>query len=239
MKTDEFAGKSFTAPEARARLFTEVVLRHVRPDQSLRVLDIGCGGGAALFELAKALPRAQLEGVDVSELNIRMAEATCRQLALDQRLRFVVADYMSFRAAPFDLVVSDSTLQHIAEADKRLFSKLVDDLAPRGLLIFSIPHACAYNSMLWGIRRLFRLLRSPFTDRLILAAGRLLERGRYSEQLLRERVPYMYLLPERRGGRRLNRYLQESFPFDFVAEHPVPHVSLAQPKHRVSIFRKR
>jgi len=46
---------------------------HIHAGRS--VLDIGCGGGAALFELAERCPGAKLAGCDVSPLAIEIATA--------------------------------------------------------------------------------------------------------------------------------------------------------------------
>ena len=236
---EHFIGKTFTAPKERRGFFTETILRFVNPEGTFRILDVGCGTGKQLFDLAETFPNARLTGVDISEGNIQIAENTRKGLLFNERLNFIAADYMNFQADLFDIIISDSTLQHISVPTKDLFSKLSADLAPGGYLIFTMPCVCFYNSILSMVRRIFRLFRSPLTDAVILAGGKILHGKQISEQLLRERVLYMYLSHKHYSSKTLNRQLENSFALELVDEFSVPHTSLAQPKHRMNIFRKR
>jgi hypothetical protein len=87
-------------------------------------------------------------------------------------------------------------------------------------------------------RRLFRLIRSPATDRLILAVGKKFHKNGVAEGLLRERIGYMYSLPHCYFGPALRRLLVRECGLEPVAEMPLAHASLAQPKHRMYVFRK-
>jgi trans-aconitate methyltransferase len=234
MAGQNFAGKTFTAPEESCRLFTALVLPHLASDSAIRVLDIGCGTGGQIFNMAKALPKASFTGVDVSEANIAIA----RSFSQNERIRFVVADYLDWAAEPFDLIISRSTLHLIEAPTEKLLSKISRDLVPGGLLAFTMPYGCLYNHFLWIVRRLFRAVRSPFTDRLLYVAGKRLHGRWMSEEMLRERVHYMYLLPQRYGGRAFDELLQRHYGLRLLSRCEIPHAGPGQPKHRFYIFQK-
>jgi 2-polyprenyl-3-methyl-5-hydroxy-6-metoxy-1,4-benzoquinol methylase len=62
-----------------------------RLTSGIRVLDVGCGSGAAMVELAAAFPASTFTGYDFSREAIDAAEATARQREL-RNVRFVTAD---------------------------------------------------------------------------------------------------------------------------------------------------
>lgn len=239
MAKEDFLDKTFTAPPERRRQTIAFILRYVDPQRSSRVLDLGCGTGEQLVDLARELPNAHLTGVDVAEMNIRRAREHTRGKPVEGRLTFVVADYLHFETTPFDLIISDSTLQNIDAPTATLFSKINSDLVPGGSLVATLPYACVYNRLIWSVRRAFRLLRSPWTDSLLLTVAKLLHRGRYSEPSLQQRLHYMYLLPHLYDSKAFRQLLEASWGLTLVGEGEVPHESLAQPKHRILVWRKR
>ena len=96
--------------------------------------------------LAALLPQATFTGVDISAANIRSAEIMRRG---GSRRRsgssFVLGDYMAFRDAPFDLILSDGVLHYVDAPDEELAAKLAADLAPGGTLIVAMATDCLYN----------------------------------------------------------------------------------------------
>jgi SAM-dependent methyltransferase len=238
MSSLNFAGRVFTAPPEIVARLTEAVTRWVEPHTPLAVLEIGCGTGEQLFSLAAAWPRARLTGIDISAPNIDRAWRAWRERGSCERLGFVAGDYVEQELGRFDLIISVSTLHLIDCPTARLFAKVARELKPNGLLIFTIPYGCFFNYALWSVRRLFRLLRSPATDRLILAVGKKLHQSGVSEELLRERVGYMYSLPHCYLGPSLKHLLSAQFGLELVGDWPLPHASLAQPKHRFCVYRK-
>ena len=235
--TGEFAHSTFTAPGERCRRLTEAVLRFVDAGAPLRLLEIGCGSGNQLADLARRLPRARLEGVDVSPANIEIANRMKAGSPAPDRLSFVAADYLAHPLEPAQVILSDSTL-HLIEGDTRtLFAKVREELTDEGILVFTMPRRCLHNHLLWAARRLFRLARGRLTDGLILAAGRALNPG-MSRELLRERVVYMYLLPHRHYNRALRRLVLDQLGFSLVHSENWPLASLAQPKHALVVLRK-
>lgn len=233
-----FAGRTFTAPEARSRWFVEALRPHLAAARALRVLDVGCGTGVELFALARVLPDSVLTGIDVSEKNVRRAETARRGDPAGKRISFVAQDYLSFSGGEFDLIIMDSTLQNIAAEDGVLYGKLARDLAPGGVLAVSWPFDCAYNRALWMLRRMLRAVRGRATDAFILGLGKVLHRGAVDACLLAERVEYMYLLPFRYDCPAARRELESRHGLKLVAGRRVPHASPGSPQHNFTVFRR-
>lgn len=231
--------ETFTAPAERVARVTAVVLRRVEPEAAVRVLDVGCGTGEQLLALAAALSRAGLTGLDISEPSIRRARAAAAARGVAGRISFHAGDYMAFQDGPFDLILADTVLHAIPAPTGDLFAKLSADLAPGALLIYTMPSSCGYNRALAGFRRVLRWLQHPVTDRLILVVARFLHGRAWDSESLRERIPYMYLVPARYDGPGLHALLSDTFALDLVERVPLPHASPAQMKHTLAVFRKR
>jgi ubiquinone/menaquinone biosynthesis C-methylase UbiE len=74
-----------------------------------RVLDVGCGTGQLLRQLAERLPHAaELTGVDAAQGMIEAANSA------DNRLRYLqgTAERLPFEDASFDLVISTTSFDH-------------------------------------------------------------------------------------------------------------------------------
>lgn len=230
----------FSAPAERCRRLNGVILRHVDPGAALSVLDIGCGTGTQIFNLAVEMPNASFVGVDISVSNIRIAESTREADANADRITFHNGDYMEFRAtSPMDVIFSYSTLYLIPVERDRLFGKIAAELAPGGIFVNVMPVACAYNSALTFMRRAFRAFRGPITDKLILSGAKLMHGGRIADDALRERVAYMYEVPWCFDGVELQNLLAGNLGLDSVERMPEIHASPAQMKHSIHVFRKR
>ena len=99
------------------------------------VLDLGCGTGFALDDLARRYRRARLLGLDFSP---RMLARARRRGSWLNRPRLICADMEALPLAEdsVDLIFSNATLQWANGLD-RVFAELMRVLRPGGLLMFS------------------------------------------------------------------------------------------------------
>ena len=100
-----------------------------------RVLDVGCGTGYALRQLADRLPAAtELAGIDPAPGMVRVA----RDSAHDQRLRFLIgaAEQLPAPDGTFDLVLSTTSFDHWRDQRAGL-TECARVLAPGGHLVLT------------------------------------------------------------------------------------------------------
>ncbi len=100
-----------------------------------RVLDIGCGTGYLLRQLARHYPQAtELAGIDPAPSMIEAAAAS----ADDERLRFSsgAAERLSYPEGSFDLVVSTTSFDHWSDQQAGL-RECARVLVPGGRLILA------------------------------------------------------------------------------------------------------
>jgi ubiquinone/menaquinone biosynthesis C-methylase UbiE len=98
-----------------------------------RILDVGCGTGYLLRQLAARCPQAsELAGIDAAPAMIEVAAAT----AADDRLHFRVgtAEELPWPAGVFDLVVSTTSFDHWADQQAGL-TECARVMAPGGTLV--------------------------------------------------------------------------------------------------------
>jgi SAM-dependent methyltransferase len=234
----EAFGTTCSAPPARSRRMRDLVLRHVPASRSLRILDLGCGTGSLVVELAGALEHASLTGLDISAANIRAARTRPDVVSRPAQIAFEEGDYFRYDGPPFDVIVSDGVLHLLPGSTEALFAKLARDLRPGGVLVCAMAYDCAYNRMFAVLRRLLRGVRSRGTDGLILLVGRALHGREMADAGLRERLPYMYMPPTRLESASLTAQIAPAAGLHVVARYPFPSVSLSQLRHRVTIFEK-
>ena len=113
-------------------LLGHVLARFPMPAEG-RVLDVGCGPGHATAALARALPRAQVTGLDLSPRAIALAEAAH---AREPNAHFRVGDAMTlpFADGTFDVVMSTASIKHWPDAERGVREAL-RVLAPGGMLV--------------------------------------------------------------------------------------------------------
>lgn len=233
MREDTFRGYPRRVAEVSSFALSVVPDRQA----TLRVLDIGCGAGDQIFDLASRLPNAHFVGVDFSAPNIAIAEQRRRGLPQASRISFAMADFLGFRSdAPFDLAVSFSALQWMAGGVEALASRVAEALAPRASFVNVMPYRCTFNHVLTAVRHVFVATRTDALDRLYLNIALKLHRGDLDPALLAERIPYLYALPRQFDDDVADALAQRGFRD--VDWQRFPHASFAQLKHAGRIMRK-
>ena len=129
-----------------------------------RVLDLGCGNGWYLRELAVSYANLTGVGVDAMEESIEEARRAAEEKGLESRLGFESTDIFEYRPERrFEVVVLNRTLHHLWGRRDELFETVDAALAETGTLILWEPA--------WPARR--EQLRQP--NRRMLASRNLAE----------------------------------------------------------------
>jgi len=94
------------------------------------VLDLGCGNGWAVRELAKILPDGKVYGIDISDKMIAEAREKSRKFK-DIHYYVTGADQLSFENAVFDHILSVESIYYYPEIEPVL-DEVVRTLKPGG-----------------------------------------------------------------------------------------------------------
>jgi ubiquinone/menaquinone biosynthesis C-methylase UbiE len=135
------------------------------PHEATSVLDVGCGPGQLLLQLARALPDATVTGVDLGDEMLLIAKARVQASGLGDRIEVCRGDAYSlpFPDASFDVIVITQFL-HMLDQPHMFFAEALRVLHPQGCLyIFDQRrdmNAVAYVAM-WTTTALIRLMRLP------------------------------------------------------------------------------
>lgn len=120
------AGRRLVA-EFRRRVVDLVVAE--RPGS---VLEVGCGQGWLLRDLADALPDARIAGIDVREDAVFRA----RELVPSSDLLVAAGERLPFRDGEFDLVVCSEVLEHVSDP-REVLAEI--HRVGRGMSVLSVP----------------------------------------------------------------------------------------------------
>lgn len=227
---------TFAVSEFRLGWFSDVIVSALPdPTASMSILDIGCGVGDQIFDLAERLPAASFVGVDIVHANIEAAERRRLTSPAASRVTFVEENYRTYTAThPFDLAFSYSVLQFLPDGVDALADRLSADVRPGGTFVNVMARRCGYNTGLAVVRRLLTTVRSAASDRVLLAIARLLQGGMLTSAQLSERIPYAYatmLQWEEDLASRMERCRWVT-----TSHGPIAHASLAQMKHALRVM---
>jgi methionine biosynthesis protein MetW len=151
----------------------ELLVRHVRPGDS--VLHVDCGPGVLAARLSAL--GASVVGTDLSGEALRRARArgvAVQQVDLDR-------EPLPFAAASFSVVLSDSQLEHRVDYDHYL-DECVRVLRPGGRLVLCVPNTAHWRVRWWLLCGRFPYLADTPTDWLHLRFFTLVELKRLLAQ---------------------------------------------------------
>ena len=94
-----------------------------RPERSrtipLRIADVGTGSGCIALALAKELPQAEIDALDISPAALEIARANAARHQLESRIQFHHADLLAgFKDKSLDFVVSNPPYVGESESDE-------------------------------------------------------------------------------------------------------------------------
>ena len=122
--------------QSRMALNLETIDRFVRAREP-RVLDVGCGTGFLLEQLAGRGFHGI--GVDLSPESVEHANRRLAEIGAADRLTAMVGSAYEPPEGPFDLIALTDVLEHL-EDPRRCLAALRAQLAPDGLLVISTPN---------------------------------------------------------------------------------------------------
>jgi ubiquinone/menaquinone biosynthesis C-methylase UbiE len=109
-----YAEADFSAPHGH---FIELLRERFPALSGATVLDLGCGPGDISRRIARAYPSCRVVGIDASEAMLRIGRELNRRDSLDGRveLRHAHLPVGALGGSPFDALVSNSLLHHLAD----------------------------------------------------------------------------------------------------------------------------
>ncbi len=120
----------FGADRFRRRLIEQAQLT-----RGQRLLEVGCGTGSLLIDIARSHPDLELVGLDPDEKALTRAKRKARQAGVRVRLDRGFSDAMPYEDASFDRVLSSFMYHHVpAEEKAAMFREIYRVLKPGGRL---------------------------------------------------------------------------------------------------------
>lgn len=159
----------------RRAILRRVLADRLPPGPGRRILDVGCGTGGMLSELAR---HGDVEGADADPEAVRF----CRERGFGGT-RLLESDTLPWEPETFDLVTAFDVLEHLDD-DRAMVDEVLRVLRPGGAFFLTVP---AYAA-LWGpqdeISHHRRRYRAGQVRALLAGTGLRLERLSYFNTLL-------------------------------------------------------
>lgn len=106
-------------PRPETEHLIETVLPVAGKLETPKIVDVGTGSGCIALVLAKELPNAEIDAIDISAEALEIARANAARHQLEARVRFLQQDLLEgFAANGFDLVVSNPPYVGESEEDE-------------------------------------------------------------------------------------------------------------------------
>jgi ubiquinone/menaquinone biosynthesis C-methylase UbiE len=116
------------------RLEVPALVRCLKLPEAARMLEVGCGRGVALAELARLREPRRLVGVDIDAEAVAAARRALNAERIEAEVHVADVRALPFEDGAFDVVVDFGTLFHIARADGAV-SEIARVLTPGGVLV--------------------------------------------------------------------------------------------------------
>jgi len=103
-----------------------------------RVLEVGCGSGAALVELSRRLRPSRMIGVDVDSSLLNEAGGRLRSCSVDVELLHADVHALPLPDRSVDVVIDFGTCYHIPDAESAIH-EIARVIRPGGLFVHETP----------------------------------------------------------------------------------------------------
>ena len=136
------------------------ITRFLRAEKATRLLDVGCGTGRTLHQIARAHPELRLWGVDLSPAYVKVA----RERARDATIAIENGEALPFADGTFDIVTSVYLFHELPRnARRNVVREMHRVLRPGGLLVIEDSAQIAESSEIGAALREFpREFHEPF-----------------------------------------------------------------------------
>ena len=104
-------------------------------DDSIKVMDLGCGTGTITKLLKDKFPNAKITCLDLAENMIEMAKIKLRQY---NDINYIIGDFYNFNfPEKYDIILSSLALHHLLTDDdkKEFYSKIYEALNSNGIFL--------------------------------------------------------------------------------------------------------
>lgn len=129
----EFATANGTFSADGVDLGTQVLLRSVAPAPAARrLLDLGCGWGPIAVGLARTLPAAHIDAVDVNERALALTGENAAAAGVGDRVRASLPDELDPPVDGYDEIWSNPPIRVGKAALHELLLRWLPHLAPHG-----------------------------------------------------------------------------------------------------------
>jgi tRNA (cmo5U34)-methyltransferase len=111
-----------------------IKLAELIPDNTKKILDLGCGTGLELDEIFKRLPDVSVVGIDLTQIMLDKL----KQKHPDKDIRLICGSYfdIDFGENTLDIAISCQTMHHFSRDEKvGLYQKIREALKPNGVYI--------------------------------------------------------------------------------------------------------
>ncbi len=124
---------SVLIPRPETELLVETILEDVEENQSIRVLDIGCGSGNISLALADKLNNPEITGIDISQSAISLAKENAELLGLSGKVEFkqidIFENVIEKLEWKFDIIVSNPP--YVKISDYETLQPEIKDFEPK------------------------------------------------------------------------------------------------------------
>tara|TARA_B100000029_G_C17434987_1_gene909308 strand:- start:213 stop:1058 length:846 start_codon:yes stop_codon:yes gene_type:complete len=106
-KKKYLVNKNVLIPRPDTEVLVEEAIKHIPPDKTFNILDVGTGSGCLLLSILNERKKCYGTGIDISKKSISVAKYNAKIQHIKDRVKFLVADVDKFLFGKYDLIVSN------------------------------------------------------------------------------------------------------------------------------------